>query len=332
MPFELKKMTFPLCFLLLGGIGFGQTTNNPAPAQTNTTGLSSDQVEFARSQERRRWEQKQIQQQQQSQRRLEQAKTNGEQPSNANREKPLTKEEIKKIKALLAPNAEDLAKYKDFLDQSKTGLFRLFPNLDCESKNIVRVDGNCANFVPGGGAYSFRAKTYGGMDLFDIRFFADELFADAFLAQEIFVPLGNVPLEDVSLASKGIGFLGDFKPEEKNQEVREQFAKIAAVVKSGDYYYSKRVKAVENMTYALRVVAYRSQEKIIFRSNDELSIQLDKFLAVNDDKRMDIIIAFRIIRKDQNGSISILWKELKRRAAPEIIFQKTEKLTDLKEN
>jgi hypothetical protein len=64
----------------------------------------------------------------------------------------LSKEERARIKAALAPNEADAAKYKAFLKQKDTGLFRLFPDFDCQEKNLVRVSGNCADIVPAVGA------------------------------------------------------------------------------------------------------------------------------------------------------------------------------------
>jgi hypothetical protein len=333
MPIKPKKTAAAICLLLLGGIGFGQTSN--PPAQTNP-GTAPDQSELNRQRENRRWEQRQ----QQAMRDLERSKTLGARRPPDAEEKPLSKEELKKIKALLAPDAEDLAKYENFLADSKTGLFRLYPNLECMSKNLLRVDGVCANFVPGGGTYSFRTKTHGGLefyseprdafDFYDLRFEDGNLIADGFLAQSIIVPLGDVPLDAVSINSDGIGFLNDFVPKVANREVRQQFKELAAVVAANNFYYSKKVKAVANVTYAMRIVAYSTQTKIAFRPRQEMSRDFVRFLKVNRDKRVDLTVVFRIIRKDANASISILWKTLRRENAPEIVFEKDEKLVDIK--
>lgn len=323
--------------MLLGGIGFSQTTNPPTP-QTNPGSSAPDQSELNRRRENRRWELRQ----QQTMRELERSKSLGIRSPNAAREKPLTKEEIKSIDALLAPSVEDSEKYKTFLKGSKTGLFRLFPNIRCETKNLVRVDGACENFVPGGSTFSFRRKTHGAVDFYtetrdlfyfyDLRLDGDDLLTDASLAQGIMVPLGDIPLDAVSLDSNGMRFLNDFKAEVDNEKVRKQFAEIAGVVQADDFYYSKRVRAVENTTYALRVIAYGTQTKIAFRrQRDDSRRGFLKFLKVNTDKRVDVTIAFRVIRKDPNKSVSILWKELKRENAPEIVFRKHDKLVDIRD-
>jgi len=55
-----------------------------------------------------------------------------------------------------------------------------------------------------------------------------------------------------------------------------------------------------------------------------------KFINLNYvDKRMDLIVAFRVVGRETNGSVTILWKELNRLDAPKILFAKNEKLSDL---
>lgn len=242
--------------------------------------------------------------------------------------KPYTKEELQKMESLLNPNPEDLAKYKDFLQNSNTGLFRMFPDFDCESQGLIRVDGPCENFIPGSWIYSFRMKRHSELDFFDLRLSNEDLIADSFLSQEILVPLGDLPLDNVSLTSAGMKFLNDFLPETKIKEARKQFAQIANVVEADGFRYAKRVRAVANVTYAMRIVAYRPQNNIGLRFG--IGLNRDNARYLNDEKRFDVTLAFRIIRKDENGSISIIWKELKRRNAPKIIFAKDERLSDLK--
>lgn len=140
--------------------------------------------------------------------------------------KPLTKEERAKIKAILAPDAEDAEKYKDFLGQKNTGLFRLFPYSACEAKYIVRADGECGNLVSGNWNYSFRRKNYSTADFLDIQFNDSNLISKGFLTQGILVRLGDVALETVSPADNEIKFLIDLKPEIKIGEAKKQFRRL----------------------------------------------------------------------------------------------------------
>ena len=241
------------------------------------------------------------------------------------------REQAKRINALRAPNPIDLEKYEEFLMQPNTGLFRLFPDLDCETKNVVRVDGDCENAVLFSSAYSFRQKDYVGTDFLDVRLKDGNLIADGFLSQEILLWLGDVSLENVSLKSSGIKFLSEFKPEPKIQEAKKQFRKIAKTIESEGHKYGKSAKIYVNNTYAARIVAYRNDDKkIASLSYDKMSVNEKKFWDLKEDKRVDLTIAFRVVRQDENGSITILWKELNRQKAPKITFAKTDKLTDIK--
>ena len=79
----------------------------------------------------------------------------------------------------------------------------------------------------------------------------------------------------------------------------------------------------------LEAVRFNSVLIVRFRKDEIMESDL-KFLMLEGDKRKDLILAFRVIRKTPNGSVTILWKELQQNKAPEIVFQKEEKLMDIK--
>ncbi|MDQ6789014.1 MAG: hypothetical protein M3033_19600 [Acidobacteriota bacterium] len=246
--------------------------------------------------------------------------------------KPLTKEERAKIKAILAPDAEDTRKYKDFLRQKNTGLFRLFPDLDCEvEKNVIRADGNCADLIPGSWNYSFRRKNYSTLDFLDVQFKDGNLISKGFISQGILVRLGDVALENILPADSGVKFLLDFKPEARIREAKKQFLQISRGIEAGGYKYTNSLKAETNVTYALRVIAYRNEQKTFSRlTPDNVNLDDLKFLSLEGDKRIDLTVVFRIVRQDENGSLTILWKELNRQESPKLVFAKNEKLSDIK--
>lgn len=322
-----KKLNFIFGLFLLSGFVFGQTNPNTT-TRTDTRGMSPEQIEFIRGQERIQREN----QQHADMLQLERDKTASTLPPRTKADgKPYSKEELKVIKALLEPSPEDLIKYRDFLQQPKTGLFRLFPDFDCETKHIIRSDGDCENFIPGSWSYSFRLKNHIGPDFSDIRFSDKYLISDSFLSQGIMVPLGDIPLENILLTSDGMKFLNDFKPATDKVEARKQFAQIAKVFASDGYIYSKKVKVVENVTYGMRMIAYRSKVNDSSQYRYGENNKIDKFLGVNNfDKRIDLTLAFRVVRKTQDGGITIIWKELERRDAPQLVFKKDEKISDIK--
>ena len=247
------------------------------------------------------------------------------------RKKPLTKEEKEKIKKITSPSEEDLAKYKNFLKQPETGIFRLLPDYDCESKHLVRLDGNCANFVSNAWAYSFRWKYYSDITWHDLSFKNNALVSDGFFSQGLMVSLGDVPIENLSPTGGGVKYLFDFKPETEFAAVRKQHEQIKKGFDDGDYFYSNKLEVTENTTYAVRVIAYKYKDKAQrgFLRRGEKS-----FTYLEFDKRKDMIVAFRIIRKNDDksddGGLTIVWKELQEIKPPTIVFQKDEQPINFK--
>ncbi|MEP6903577.1 MAG: hypothetical protein ABJA66_17775 [Actinomycetota bacterium] len=46
---------------------------------------------------------------------------------------------------------------------------------------------------------------------------------------------------------------------------------------------------------------------------------------LDGDNRIDLTLAFRVIRKEPDGGITLLWKEIERQKSPPIKFPKREK-------
>lgn len=252
----------------------------------------------------------------------------------------LTEEEIEEINkeeqrvnALRAPHKEDIDKYSNFLNQKNTGIFRLFPDLGCGGQLLVDANDDCAKAVSLSWSYSFIYKYHGNSDFYDLRLKDQSLIADGFLSQAIVTQLGDIDLETANLKTNGIKFLNDFKPERKSIKAKAQFAQIAKRVNADGFVYGKIVKLDENVTFGLRLIAYKlsdANKESHLQKNKIKTKEEQKFLALEYTKRKDKILVFRIIRKDSDGSITILWKELADKKAPIIVFGKNEKLTDLK--
>jgi hypothetical protein len=246
----------------------------------------------------------------------------------------LTEKEKKKIEALRAPNPEDIAANKDFLAQPNTGIVRLLPGYNCESKYVVRVDGNCVNMLPGSSFHRFRNDALSG----DILYMDGALIAEGFFSNSIMTGLGNIPLNDISLTTSGMKFLTDFSPTADLPAVKKQYSEISKGIITDNYAYSNRLLALPDMTYALRIIAYRNGNNVMKRINRDRIMGAEPaadsknmmFLALKDDTRIDLTLSFRIIRKDTDGSITLIWKELSRKDSPEIIFPDDVELADFK--
>lgn len=228
---------------------------------------------------------------------------------------PFKKRVSREQKKMLAPDVSDLQRYEVFLRQPNTGLIKLFPDLGCEENAaVVRADETCLKAIPMSGFYSFREKEYTSSHLSDIRLKNDVLITDGLLTQGILVALGDVALETLSLSSGGMKFLTEFVPETSGGEALKQTRQIIKGIDTDEYFYRKALFASENMTYALRLVAYRGSFVQTFRGLP--------FDLLAGDERDDLTVAFRVLRKNKTGNLTILWKELARKDAPKIKFPK----------
>lgn len=228
---------------------------------------------------------------------------------------PFRKKPTREQKKQLSPVNEDLIKYARFLQQPNTGIFRLLPDLNCdENPLVIKVDEKCLRAIPESSFYSFREKEYTSEFLSDIRLENNHLITNGILAQGILVALGDVPLENITLKSEGLAFLNAYSPPISAAEAQKQFFEIAKGVSSGKYIYRKAFPVKEDTTFALRVIAYRGNIFRTFRGY--------RYDLLEGDKRVDLTLAFRVVRKAADGGVTLLWKELERRKSPRIEFPK----------
>ena len=258
----------------------------------------------------------------------------GLKPERSRKRRKYSSAELKKIRLATRVHKEDKIKYKSFLKKKNTGIFRLLPDFNCETDNLIKVDGDCKNFVPGRWSYSFRLKDYTHRVFHDLIFKRDRLITDSLLNQGILVSLGDRAIEDISLQSPGLEFLVNFKPENERNGAKQQYREISRSIEKDGFIYSNIVKIGNNTTYALRVIAYgykdkwdtRLWPKHIEKANEEER----KFAGLKYDKRNDSIYVFRTIRQSEDGGVTILWKQLKKTKSAKLLYQKDERLKDFK--
>ena len=182
---------------------------------------------------------------------------------------------------LLSVSDEDKATHVSFLRQPDTGITRLMPREKYDGFLLTR----------GGGAYfSFVRLTheYGsGSELSLEQSNFRVMFAGADIG--FLTNLGNTLLENVSLESAGVQFLSSFVAPTKLSDAREQQQRTGVGFEANGSAYKANIAAAVNTTYALRSVNYSDS---------------------------DVIVAFRPIRQDSDGSIVFLWKILKRFPTP----------------
>lgn len=193
-------------------------------------------------------------------------------------------EQIKAKEALfLDASAEDKAAYTEFLKQPNTGLIRLLPREKYDGKLSIR----------GGGAYySFVRLTHEYGHGSDIELQQGKLgvgFAGmdfGFLAL-----LGELPLEQVTLEHPAVELMAKYHPPTTEPEIRAQYHQAYQGIKMGEFTYTSSIAATVGTTYALRSLSFSDS---------------------------DLLVAFRVVRRDQDGSLVLLWKTLKEFPAPTV--------------
>lgn len=198
--------------------------------------------------------------------------------------------ELQKLeKQLLAPSQEDLDAYAEFLKQPNTGLTRLLPReiYDSSAHPEKRMT------IHGGGSYfSFTLLTheYGWGTQIGLE---QNEFKVSFAGADygMIVNPGDVPLEAINFEHPAIRFLASYIPAEEEPRARSEYGRFATGVTIDGSIYKTRTQARLNKTYAFRGVHYSDS---------------------------DVLVAFRIIRKDDDDSVIILWKLLKKYPKPEL--------------
>jgi hypothetical protein len=185
---------------------------------------------------------------------------------------------------LLVVSAEDKAAFADFLKQPDTGLIRLLPREKYDRK--LPISG-C------GAYYSFTrlSHEYGrGSDIV----LEQGKFSSGFAGFDLgfFISLGDLPLEGVTLENAGVNALAEYQAPPTEAEIRAQYRQTRQGIKLGEFTATSYLPANVGTTYALR--------------------------SLNFDVS-DALVAFRVIRQDQDGSVVLLWKTLKKFPTPTAI-------------
>lgn len=220
-----------------------------------------------------------------------------------------TKEELKAVE----PSGELLKKYAEFLRQNDTGLTKLISDRKCsDNTKVIVVTDDCMKYtMPGAGSsFSFRINNYRIPRLADLTFTDNSFQVSGNFLHGIFVNIGDVPLENATLQTDGINFLAEFQPEIDYEKAKELDRQLTEGIRQGDFLYRRGLFIVENTTFALRSIAYGGD---YYRSIDGIT-----YNELDFDKRRDIIVVFRIVEKDAEGNVTILWKKLQEKDSPKI--------------
>jgi hypothetical protein len=199
-------------------------------------------------------------------------------------------------KKFLAPSEEDRAAYAEFLRQPDTGLIRLLPrevygNNDYKNNKSLTLRG-------GGAYYSFARLTHEYGYGSDIELGSDYLsvgFAGADYG--MLTSLGDLPIEEITREHPGVQFMAAYNVPGEEPKARSEYRRFATGATIDDRRYQTRLPVAVGTTYLLRSINYDTS---------------------------DVLVAFRVIRKDSDASLIIVWKLLKKYPKPELARNKTE--------
>ena len=183
----------------------------------------------------------------------------------------------------LEPTAKDKRKNAEFLSQPDTGLIRLLPRETFQNKLTIQ----------GGGAYySFARLTheYGyGSDIelqqgqFSVGFAGADF---GFITR-----LGKTGIEDITLNHAAAQFLATFTAPSAIADARVQQQRSSTGFEVNGFAYKSYLPMKLKNTYLVRSISYRYS---------------------------DVLVAFRVVSQDADGSVVIVWKILKRFPVPDL--------------
>lgn len=309
----MKTIFFLLCLISLSAISFYAQSSPPSAVPTPRPERTPSPSEILRQQNQDRMRVERDFERLRSLKNLPGNRNNNLNSSAVSRILALYRKTNDKELKFMSPEKEDLTRFKEFLRQPDTGIIKLAADKGCaENPNIVVASGDCLAYtMPGAGSsYSFRVNDYRIPRLADITFTGNSFQAQGILQHEFFAAIGDVPLEKVNLQTKGMKFFVNFQPEPEFQKALKIDYRLINGIQENGFLYSRVVEAEDNMTYVLRSVAYRGR---LLRS-----VQGLVYDEMDFDKRNDVIVAFRIIRRNPDGSVTILWKQLAKKSSPKV--------------
>ena len=193
--------------------------------------------------------------------------------------------ELSKLeKAFLSASEDDRAAYADFLRQPDTGLIRLLPRETYDNK----TEG--LSLRGGGAYYSFKQRTNEYVNSTDIGLEQGILISGfAGANYGMLVSLGDVPLETITWETPAVRVLGQHAPAEDEPHARIEQRRASEGATIDGVSFRGRQPLRLNSVYVVRSVNYHTS---------------------------DILVAFKVVRIDDDDSAIILYKVLKKYPTP----------------
>lgn len=222
----------------------------------------------------------------------------------------LRSEALKKLK----PTEDERKMFAFFLSQPKTGLIKLAAEIDCSKiLDITKPNIECLNYYVEGKAraYSFRKNRYSHQAYADLERINGNFVVSGTYILGMMSFLGNTPIETVTLQDKNVSALLRFEPAAELEKIVAQEKQITKGFSLGNLTYWKALPIRDNATYLMRSVAYQAKFRNLPKSDSRKG-------SLEDDDRSDVVILFRVVQRNEDDSLLLLWKEIYRKNAPKI--------------
>ncbi len=200
-------------------------------------------------------------------------------------------------KQFLAPSAADREIFANFLSQPDTGLIRLLPR-EIYDSDVYKKNKKTLTMCGGGAYYSFSRLTheYGfGSDIQLDSGYLSVGFAGANYG--MLLNIDDVSLDEISTEHPKVRFLSEYKAVTTEPEARIEQRRFGQGTEIDGTIYKCRIPLESNKTYLVRSIDYSTS---------------------------DVLVVFRVVRKDSDGSAIIAWKLLQKFSVPNLARNKTD--------
>ena len=207
----------------------------------------------------------------------------------------------KEIKARLEIAPEVKAEYAAFLKTRNTGVFKLLSHGtegDALAISTANAGGMANPIFRATSTYSFREKEVGSWQS-DIAYMDGKIMGTMATSHLILTQLAAEDIASVTAETPGMPFLANLAQAKTPEEVDEISARLAPGIGDSGFRYTTSTWPRVGKVYGLRLVAYGYRRGSAYSPGEK-----------------DLLIAFKIAARDEDGSITVVWKELHRKDAP----------------
>ena len=193
-------------------------------------------------------------------------------------------------KQFLEPTDADRTQFATLLAQPSTGLIRLLPRETFDA-SVVKDKTTTLETRGGGAYYSFKRLTHEYGYGSDIELASNYLSVGGFggYSYGMLLKLGDIGLEDLTSQLPAVRTLLEYAPARTEADARAEHRKFGAGADMQGFMFKSRLPLEIDTTYLLRSLNYPDS---------------------------DIVVGFRVVRKDSDGSIIGAFKVLKEFSAP----------------